>query len=144
MILCFDLLTGNMPYLHFCFQHKIKIMKSFFISIACIMITVVAFSQHDTTIIFKVYGVCDALCKPRIEAAAKGRGVQSADWNADTKMLTLVYDPSKTTIEKVQQRILDAGHDVEDKKANDAVYNALPTCCAYRQEDDMHNMQHGS
>ena len=117
-------------------------MKSFFICIAAILITVAAFPQHDTTVIFKVNGACDALCKPRIENATKGRGVQSATWSADTKMLTLVYDPSKTTLQKIQQRILDAGHDVEDKKADDAVYKALPACCAYRQGNEMNGMQH--
>ncbi len=109
------------------------------------MITATLFAQHDTTVVFNVSGACNALCKPRIENAAKGKGVQSATWSANTKMLTLLYDPSKTSLQKVQQRIVDAGHDVEDKKADDAVYNALPACCAYRKTDDeMAGMQHSA
>jgi outer membrane receptor for ferrienterochelin and colicin len=99
-------------------------------------------SISDTTVSFKVYGVCAALCKPRIETAAKGRGVESAIWNVDTKMLSLIYDPAKTSIEKVQNRIVDVGHDVENKKADDAVYNALPGCCHYRSMENMDDMQH--
>ncbi len=96
----------------------------------------VAASEYRTTS-FKVYGVCAALCKPRIEAASKGKGVQSAVWNVDTKMLSIVYDPSKTSLRKIQNRIVDAGHDLENKRANDAVYNALPSCCYYRASSNL-------
>src|SRR5215471_6233259 len=94
-------------------------------------------ASKDTTVTFKVYGVCAALCKPRIETASKGKGVQSALWNVDTKMLTLVYDPTKTTLDKVQKHILDAGHDVENKKAKEIIYKSLPPCCYYREMKDM-------
>ncbi len=108
-----------------------KYLKYFFI-IIFIGIIAPSFAQQDSTVVFKVNGVCDALCKPRIEAAAKGHGVESATWSAETKMLTLVYEPSKTSVQKVQQRILDVAHDVEDKKADEAVYKSLPACCYYR------------
>jgi len=58
----------------------------------------------------------------------------------DTKMLTLVYDPSRTTLDKVQKRILDAGHDIENKKAKDIIYNSLPQCCYYREMETMENI----
>lgn len=93
---------------------------------------ITAFAEGDTTITFKVNGVCESMCKPKIEDAAKGKGVSSAVWDTDSKMLTLAYDPSKTSVEKVQNRIAEAGHDLDNKKANDAVYNALPACCKYR------------
>jgi len=97
-----------------------------------------SFAENDTIVTFKVYGACD-ICKLRIETAAKGKGVTSAIWNVDTKMLTLAYDPLKTTSEKVQNRIVEAGHDVDNKKANDAVYNALPACCKYRKIKGMND-----
>src|SRR6476659_2850519 len=108
-----------------------------------IFISVTSFAQNNlsvsnnTTVSLKVFGVCAAQCKPRIETAAKGKGVQSALWNVDTKMLSLVYDPSKTTLDKVQKRILDAGHDVENKKAKDIIYKSLPPCCYYREMKSM-------
>ena len=109
-----------------------KLMR--YIFIAYFILTAVSlFAQNDTTVTFKVFGVCAAYCKPRIETAAKGRGVNAAVWNADTKMLMLSYDASKTTLEKIQNRIVDAGHDLENKKADNAVYKALPACCYYRQ-----------
>src|SRR4051812_14169551 len=108
-----------------------------------IFISVTSFTQNnlsvsnDTTVSLKVYGICAAQCKPRIETAAKGKGVQSALWNVDTKMISLVYNPSKTTLDKIVKRILDAGHDVENKKAKDIIYKSLPPCCYYRELKSM-------
>ncbi|RYF90631.1 MAG: TonB-dependent receptor, partial [Chitinophagaceae bacterium] len=72
------------------------------------------------------------MCKERIEAAAKTKGVYHPVWNAATQQLTLQYDATKTSIQKIEQRILKTGHDVASQKAPDNIYNALPACCLYR------------
>jgi outer membrane receptor for ferrienterochelin and colicin/copper chaperone CopZ len=92
--------------------------------------------SKDSTTIFKVFGVCEQ-CKHRIEEALKVKGIKKADWNIDTKMLSLTYDPSKISIDKIHNKITAAGHDTYLKKANDAVYNALPKCCYYREMESM-------
>jgi outer membrane receptor for ferrienterochelin and colicins len=92
--------------------------------------------SKDSSITFKVFGAC-VQCKHRIEDAAKGRGVQSVDWNIDTKLLLLVYDASQTSLQKIQNRIVSVGHDLETKKAKDIVYNELPQCCHYREMQTM-------
>jgi periplasmic mercuric ion binding protein len=79
----------------------------------------------------KVSGACD-MCKTRIEKAAKINGVIKAEWNTDTKILTLVYDPAKANSDDVQKKIVAVGHDTEKFKADDKAYNALPDCCKYR------------
>jgi outer membrane receptor for ferrienterochelin and colicins len=94
--------------------------------------------SKDDTAIVKVFGNCE-MCKGRIEEASKGKGVKSAIWDVDTKLLTLIYDPSSTNTEKVQQRIADAGHDTELRKAKDWVYKQLPDCCLYRDGDHTHH-----
>lgn len=91
---------------------------------------------NDTTVTFKVFGACE-MCKERIENAVQGKGVNSGVWDVDTKMLTLTYSQSKTNLQKIQNRIVTVGHDVETKKANISVYNALPACCHYREMDNM-------
>ena len=88
------------------------------------------------TVSFKVYGLCEQ-CKARIESAAKGRGVSSAVWDVDTKILSLQINPAQTSIEKIQNRIINVGHDLENKKAKDAVYRSLPECCRYREINEM-------
>jgi len=78
-----------------------------------------------------VSGNC-GMCKARIEKAAKIDGVSKAEWKEDTKVLTLVYDPSKVKIEDIQKKIAAAGHDTGTFIADDKTYNNLPGCCKYR------------
>ena len=93
----------------------------------------------DSTVNFKVFGVCE-MCKYRIEEAVNIKGVKSAEWNIDSKLLTLTYDPARVTIDKIHGRITNAGHDTYLKKANDAVYNSLPECCRFREFESMSDM----
>jgi copper chaperone CopZ len=85
------------------------------------------------TVSIKVWGNCEE-CKTRIEKAAKIDGVNNAVWNVDSKVLTLLYNPALTSVDKVQERIAAAGHDTEKFRATDAVYNNLPSCCHYERK----------
>jgi periplasmic mercuric ion binding protein len=80
-----------------------------------------------------VWGNC-GMCKTRIEKAAKIDGVTKADWNKDTKMLTLVYNPSVVTSDAIQKRIASVGHDTEKYRADDQAYNKLDACCHYERK----------
>jgi len=82
---------------------------------------------------FKVLGSCD-MCKARIEKAAKIDGVNKAEWNKDTKILTLVYSPSAVKSDDILRKVAEAGHDNEKFKASDMVYNSLPGCCQYERK----------
>lgn len=79
----------------------------------------------------KVSGNC-GMCKSRIEKAALLDGVSKAEWNKETKVLTLVYNPSKVSSDDIQKNIAAAGHDTDKFKASDSIYNSLPGCCKYR------------
>lgn len=105
------------------------------------LVNVQAQATADTTVSFTVQGVCD-MCKQRIEEAAKGKGVTAATWNVESHLLSLTYNPTKTTVVKVQERIANAGHDTELKKADDAVYKALPGCCHYKQQGTVDEAEH--
>ena len=102
----------------------------FFIVLVALTISTVAFAANKTETI-KVAGNCET-CKARIEKTAKVDGVTKADWNQKTKILTLVYDPSKVKSDDVQKKIATVGHDTPKYKATDKAYNALPGCCKYR------------
>lgn len=88
-------------------------------------------TPKDTLVTFEVSGNCE-MCKARIEDAAKGKGVKSAIWDVDTKILTLNFNPSITSSYKVQDRIADAGHDTRLIKSAGSTYSGLPDCCRYR------------
>jgi len=109
-------------------------MKTRILSIvALFMFGVMAVSASNKTESFKVYGNCE-MCKTRIEKAAKSvEGVSVADWNAETKMIALTFDDSKTDVNKVQQAIAKVGHDTDMHKATDEAYNKIADCCKYER-----------
>jgi copper chaperone CopZ len=81
---------------------------------------------------FKVYGQCE-MCKSRIEKAAKMDGVTSVDWVIKTNMLTVTYDPGKTSADVIGKKLASIGHDTDRFKASDEVYEKLPGCCHYER-----------
>jgi copper chaperone CopZ len=111
-----------------------KTMKTKALSIvALLMFGVMAVYAGTKTENFKVYGNCE-MCKTRIEKAAKSvEGVSVADWNAETKMLALSFDDTKTNADKVQVAIAKAGHDTDVHKATEEAYNKIADCCKYER-----------
>jgi hypothetical protein len=84
--------------------------------------------QKDT---ITILGNCGE-CKERIEEAAYIKGVKEAVWNKTSKVLSVVYNTKKTSLDKICASIAKAGHDSPVKKAGDKEYGKLPSCCAYR------------
>ncbi|HTH29895.1 MAG TPA: hypothetical protein VL946_01040 [Lacibacter sp.] len=82
------------------------------------------------TSVFKVWGNC-GMCKKTIEGAAKTNGATFAEWNEDSKMLTVKYAAAKSSDEKIQKGIAGVGYDNEKYTAPDDVYNNLHGCCKY-------------
>jgi len=78
----------------------------------------------------KVSGNC-SMCKARIEKSAKEEGATAAEWDSKTQMVTVTFDPSKTSIDKLAKKFASVGHDTEKYKADDKVYASLPACCHY-------------
>jgi periplasmic mercuric ion binding protein len=89
----------------------------------------------DTT--FKVFGNCGQ-CKSRIEKAMKIKEVKMAKWNKQTKMLSVAFLSPAITVDSLQKRAAAVGHDTEKYKADNAVYEALPGCCLYRDGASSH------
>ncbi len=116
-----------------------KMMKSI-VWILCLFtfsnIHATKYNIADTTIQFKVFGACEQ-CKDRIEGILTIKGIQEATWDVDSKMLTLTYNPSLIGLTKIKNRIVGVGHDLENKKANNQVYDKLPACCHYRDSEIM-------
>jgi mercuric ion binding protein len=82
---------------------------------------------------FKVAGNC-GMCETRIETAAKSvDGVTAADWNKETKMIEVSYNPAETELQKIHETIAKAGHDTELVSASDENYASLPSCCKYER-----------
>jgi mercuric ion binding protein len=88
--------------------------------------------MHRTdTATFKVYGKC-GMCKKRIEGATKKlEGVESANWDVNSKILTVKYDETRLKEMNIHEAIAKVGHDTEKVKATDKAYDKLMGCCKY-------------
>jgi len=88
-------------------------------------------AQNLKTEKVKVYGNCGS-CEKRIDKAAKSvDGVTKATWDKETMMLEVTYDPTKTSVDKIQTAVAEVGHDTDATKAADKTYAGLPKCCKY-------------
>jgi copper chaperone CopZ len=81
---------------------------------------------------FKVWGKCE-MCKARIEKTVKAEGSTNASWDSKTQILTVTFDPSKTSNDELSKKLASVGHDTEKYKAPDDVYAKLPGCCHYER-----------
>lgn len=82
---------------------------------------------------FSVKGNCE-MCKARIENAALIQGVKSAEWDKSTKIITVIYNPQKVSLQTIHKSIADAGHETSLMHANMNAYNKFPACCAYLKD----------
>jgi Cu(I)/Ag(I) efflux system membrane fusion protein len=90
-------------------------------------------AQDEEHAMLGVKGSCE-MCKERIENAAKSvEGVTFASWDMEKQELHMNFDPAKTNLEAISKVIATAGHDTDKDKAEQAVYDALPSCCKYRE-----------
>lgn len=88
--------------------------------------------KNAKTTTAKVYGNCE-MCKETIETAANKKGIAKAEWNKDTKLLSLTFDSSKTNVDEVLKLVAYAGYDNEIYLAPDETYAQLPECCQYER-----------
>jgi len=93
------------------------------------------FAQQLSQNQFKVRGNCE-MCKERIETAAKKAGAKTAKYSIDSQTLTLETEPNVSASD-ILKEVAKAGHDNEKFHADEASYNALPSCCHYEREGIM-------
>ena len=87
--------------------------------------------KNAKTETFAVWGNC-GMCKKTIEKAAnKVKGIYKADWDKEKKIMTLIFDSTRTNAAAVQKAIAEAGYDTEATKGDDKAYNSLHECCQY-------------
>jgi len=77
----------------------------------------------------KTSAVCD-MCKETIEKAmAYEKGVKKSDLNVESKVLTVTFDPKKTSLEKIRIAITKVGYDADGLAADKNAYDNLSPCC---------------
>jgi periplasmic mercuric ion binding protein len=111
-------------------------MKNYFV-IAFAVLFLAACNGTSTanvkTETFKVWGNC-GMCKKTIEKSLKVNGIADADWNKDSKIMTVSFDSTAITLEQIQKNIAAAGYDTEQERGDDAAYANLHSCCQYERK----------
>jgi len=107
-----------------------KSLKIFSTFLLCCAVATTSFSQKTKTETFQVSGNC-GMCEAKIEKAAKAAGATYADWNKDTKIITVKYSSTSSNLAKIQKSIADAGYDNVGVKTTTEAYDKLHACCKY-------------
>ena len=107
-----------------------KTLKIFSTVLLCCAIATTSFSQKTKTETFQVSGNC-GMCETKIEKAAKAAGASYAEWNKDTKIITVKYNSTSSNLAKIQKSIADVGYDNAGVKASTEAYDKLHACCKY-------------
>src|SRR5688572_3514251 len=107
-----------------------KTIKIFSTLVLCCSIVTVSFAQRTKSDTFQVLGNC-GMCETKIEKAAKSAGASYAEWNQDTKIITVKYKSSSSNLAKIQKSIAEAGYDNAGAKAGNEAYDKLHSCCKY-------------
>ena len=115
----------------------------YIIGYICLFLSSYTFAQADqkinyTDTTFKVFGACE-MCKDRIEDALKLKGISKAIWDVDSKLLSIQFDAKKISLDKIENTIVSVGHDLDNKKAKNFIYQDLPDCCHYRELETHHD-----
>jgi copper chaperone CopZ len=121
-------------------------MKTFMLVLAFALIQLSVFAQSEDavkteTVEFKVFGNC-GMCKSRIEKALNVEGVESVNWDKETKMASVVFNSEKISEDKLHQLVAEVGHDTDKVTAKDETYSKLHGCCKYeRPETKTHDKE---
>ena len=83
---------------------------------------------------FEVNGNCEQ-CQKRIQKAAFSvAGVKSAIWNIESHQLSVSINEEKCSLMDVKNAVAKVGHDTDEIKATNAVYDKLHSCCQYERK----------
>jgi len=86
-------------------------------------------ADGDKEIKIKTSAVCE-MCKARLERnLGLSKGVKESDLNLKDKVITVKYNPNKTTPEAIKATILNTGYDADAQVANQKAHDKLPSCC---------------
>jgi mercuric ion binding protein len=101
-------------------------MKQLFLAVLLVA-TLGVFAKTVTKQIL-VKGEC-GMCKEKIEKALDMPGVTFAEWNEETKMLTVRYNDKKVREDKIHQAMSNLGYATDKMEANTSSQNKLDKCC---------------
>ncbi len=105
-------------------------MKKLFIGLF-LLVSGSALAQ-TSEVTFWVDGVC-GMCEKRIESALiNSPGVKFADWDKETRQVTVAFNSKKLSEQKLHEIVAGVGHDTQKVRAKEEDYAKVNGCCKYR------------
>jgi periplasmic mercuric ion binding protein len=102
-------------------------LKKIILSITLLLAVTIVNAQSELKI--KTSAECE-MCKQKLESnIVYEMGIKFAKLNLDDKVLTVNYNPKKTSPEKIKAAISKLGYDADEVKADSIQYLKLPECC---------------
>ena len=108
-----------------------KTIRSVFIAVMLVFTAVNGASAQEksATLTIRTSATCD-MCKKTIENyLAFEKGIRHSELDVSTKLLTVMYDPRRTTPDRIRLAVTKSGYDADDLKADPKAYNKLEECC---------------
>ena len=96
--------------------------------IALLMVCTVGVYAKTITETILVKGEC-GMCKEKIEAALDIPGISFAEWDTETKMLTVRYNDKKVSATDIHTTISKLGYATDKMAAEKTGQAALDSCC---------------
>ncbi len=72
---------------------------------------------------------CESCGKRLEEAVFKQKGIKRVDIDEKTKIVSIVYNTSKTNPDKIRQAIAAVGFNADDVKGDPKAYTTWDDCC---------------
>lgn len=87
-------------------------------------------SGNDTKEVkVKTSAICK-MCKSRLERnLGLSKGIEEASLNLDNKVMTVRYNPKRTSEQKIKEIISKTGYQADDVPAVESAHDKLPKCC---------------
>lgn len=98
------------------------------IILALLMVCTVSVFAKTITKKITVKGECE-MCKDKIETALDLPGISFAEWDKETKVLTVRYNDKKVSEDLIHQTISTLGYATDKMTADKANQAKLANCC---------------
>lgn len=115
------------------------LVSIFLIALLAVMPSQAQDKPKVSEIIIQTSAQC-GLCKERIEKElAFTKGVRYANLDLKNKKVTVRYQTTKTTPDKIRDVISKTGYDADKVAADPVAYEKLPACCKKGGHDNDHS-----
>jgi copper chaperone CopZ len=106
-------------------------MKNAILTIALLISSLISYGSGPKleTVKIKTSAICE-MCKATIEKKlAFTKGVTESNLNLADKVVTVMFNPSKTDLQSIKKSISEAGYDADEVRADEKGYSKLSDCC---------------